>query len=77
MEDESTEEAGATAHVGTSVRLVRFKPDYQSWSPRSAETIAKRMVEHCLEMTQSLGFSRSRRPGRQVPSRDAHACELV
>jgi hypothetical protein len=34
---------------GTTVRLVGFKGDYQTWSPRSAETISKKMVEHCLE----------------------------
>jgi hypothetical protein len=33
----------------TTVRLVDFKSDYQQWVPRSAETVAKRLIEHCLE----------------------------
>jgi hypothetical protein len=33
----------------TTVRLVNFKPDYQQWTPRSSQTVAKRMIEHCLE----------------------------
>ncbi len=48
IHDGSIEEV-TTADPKTKVRLVNFKSDYQYWSPRSAETIAKRMVEHCLE----------------------------
>lgn len=33
----------------TTVKLVNLKSDYQRWTPRSAQTIAKRMIEHCLE----------------------------
>jgi hypothetical protein len=48
ISNESSEEIAPT-FPQTNVRLVNFKAEYQYWSPRSAETIAKRMVEHCLE----------------------------
>jgi hypothetical protein len=41
--------AGKPVKRGTTVRLLTFKPDYQQWVPRSAEVVAKRMIEHCLE----------------------------
>lgn len=42
-------DTGKPVKRGTTVRLVDFKSDYQHWAPRSAETVAKRMIEHCLE----------------------------
>ncbi len=42
-------DSAAPVKRGTTVKLVNFRPDYQQWTPRSAETVAKRMIEHCLE----------------------------
>lgn len=39
----------ANGKEGSTVRLVNFRPEYQDEAPRSAETIAKRIVEHCVE----------------------------
>ena len=33
----------------TVVRLVGFKPEYEKFCPKTASTIARRIVEHCLE----------------------------
>lgn len=33
----------------TTVRLVGFRPEYEKCCPRTASTIARRIVEHCLE----------------------------
>jgi hypothetical protein len=35
--------------TGTTVRLLDYKPEYEKQVPRSPETIARRIVEHCLE----------------------------
>ena len=35
--------------VRTTVRLVGFRDEYRDRSPRQAPTIARRLVEHCLE----------------------------
>ena len=36
--------------VQTTVRLVRFKPRYQQYCPKSSEKIAHRIIEHFLEL---------------------------
>ena len=38
-----------TPEVQTTVRLVEFRDEYRDRSPRQAPTIARRLVEHCLE----------------------------
>jgi hypothetical protein len=42
-------ESAAPIKRETTVKLMKFRPEYQQWTPRSAETVAKRMIEHCLE----------------------------
>lgn len=49
VEDHSLVEASADVELGTSVRLVDYKPEYREGVPHSAGTIARRIVEHCLE----------------------------
>jgi hypothetical protein len=49
VEDHSKVEVARAERLGTSVHLVDYKPEYQSEVPHSAETVARRIVEHCLE----------------------------
>jgi hypothetical protein len=49
VEKHSLSEVAADIATETTVRLVAYKPEYQSEAPRSAETISKKIVEHCVE----------------------------
>lgn len=42
-------DAGPDFEVGTTVRLRGFKPDFEGPCPRTADVIARRIVEHCIE----------------------------
>lgn len=49
VEDHSLAEVGKDEQIGTSVRLCDYKPEYQTEVPHSAETVGRKIVEHCLE----------------------------
>jgi len=48
VEDHSVSQV-SEGDIGTQVRLCDFKLEYQQQGPSSAEAIARRIVEHCLE----------------------------
>jgi hypothetical protein len=50
VEDESTEEVPSNTPLGTTVHLKNFLPRYREGAPKNTGTIARKIVEHCLEL---------------------------
>lgn len=48
VEKEQVETVGETP-ISTTVKLTGFKSEYQAKCPKSLDTIAQRIIEHCLE----------------------------
>lgn len=45
----NVKDAESDESSGTSVRLIDYKQDYRNYLPLKGETIARRLLEHCLE----------------------------
>ena len=49
VEDHTKAEISDDKHHSTVIRLCQAKPEYQRELPHSSETVARKIVEHCLE----------------------------
>jgi hypothetical protein len=49
IENPAIEKLSAPDKLYTAVRLVHFRDEYRSAAPKSAETIARRIIEHCMQ----------------------------
>ncbi|MEO0632264.1 MAG: ATP-binding protein, partial [Planctomycetota bacterium] len=48
VENDRVEDA-EDAQISTTVKLIGFKKEYQAKCPKSLDTLAQRIIEHCLE----------------------------